>query len=82
MKRYLSPEIASDLGKKMVMLTGPRQVGKTTLAKDLMAAFHRPLYLNWDALDHRRIFLAQSWSPRADFLVLDEIHKCRTGKII
>lgn len=59
----------------MVLLTGPRQVGKTTLAKDLMASYHRPQYLNWDVSDDRRILLGQSWSPRADFLVLDEIHK-------
>lgn len=75
MKRYLSGTILSDLGKKMVLLTGPRQVGKTTLAKDLMASYHRPQYLNWDVSDDRRILVGQSWSPRADFLVLDEIHK-------
>jgi predicted AAA+ superfamily ATPase len=75
MKRYLSDTILSDLGKKMVLLTGPRQVGKTTLAKDLMASYHRPQYLNWDVADDRRILVGQSWSPRADLLVLDEIHK-------
>ncbi|MGA8148045.1 MAG: ATP-binding protein [Gallionellaceae bacterium] len=75
MKRYLSGTVLSDLRKKMVLLTGPRQVGKTTLAKDLMASYHRPQYLNWDVSDDRRILLGQSWSPRADFLVLDEIHK-------
>ena len=35
MKRYLSDTILSDLGKKMVLHTGPRQVGKTTMAKKL-----------------------------------------------
>lgn len=75
MKRYLLSAIVPDLGKKMIVLTGPRQVGKTTLAKELMAGYQRPQYLNWDVADHRRILLAQSWSPRADFLVLDEIHK-------
>lgn len=75
MKRYLSSTILSDLGKKMVLLTGPRQVGKTTLAKDMMASFHRPQYLNWDVADDRRILAGQSWSPRADLLVFDEIHK-------
>ncbi len=75
MKRYLSGTILSDLGKKMVLLTGPRQVGKTTLAKDLMAGYRRPQYLNWDVADDRRILIGQNWSPRADLLVLDEIHK-------
>ena len=80
MKRYLADNILSDLGKKMVVLTGPRQVGKTTLAKELMAGYPRPQYLNWDVVDDRRILLAQSWSPRADFLVLDEIHKMPNWK--
>lgn len=43
MERYLSNEVYSDLGKKMVLLTGPRQVGKTTLAKQLMLRFRRPV---------------------------------------
>jgi predicted AAA+ superfamily ATPase len=31
--RYLEEEIRKDLEEKMVFLSGPRQVGKTTLAK-------------------------------------------------
>lgn len=80
MKRYLSNSILSDLGKKMVLLTGPRQVGKTTLAKELMASYRSPQYLNWDVADDRRILLGQSWSPRADMLVFDEIHKMPNWK--
>lgn len=75
MKRYISGAIRTDLNQKMVLLTGPRQVGKTTLAKELMAGYSRPQYLNWDVADDRRILTGQSWSPRADLLVLDEIHK-------
>ncbi len=59
----------------MVLLTGPRQVGKTTLAKELISGYVRPQYLNWDVADDRRILLSHGWSPRADLLVLDEIHK-------
>jgi len=80
MKRYLSDTVLSDLGKKMVLLTGPRQVGKTTMARELMPGFQRPQYLNWDIVDDRRILLEQSWSLRADLLVLDEIHKMRRWK--
>ena len=80
MKRYLSDTIRSDLGKKMVLLTGPRQVGKTTMAKKLMAGYRRAQYLNWDVADDRRILLAQTWSPRADILVLEEIHKMAQWK--
>jgi len=75
MQRYLSAIVSADLAKKMVLLTGPRQVGKTTLAKDLMKAYQRSQYLNWDVLEDRRILLNQSWSVRAQLLVLDEVHK-------
>jgi len=80
MRRYLYDTILSDLSKKMVLLTGPRQVGKTTLAKYLMASYRRPQYLNWDVADDRRILVGQNWSPRADLLVLDEIHKMPNWK--
>jgi hypothetical protein len=40
-----------------------------------MANFQRAQYLNWDVPNDRRILSAQSFSPRADLLVLDEIHK-------
>jgi len=32
MNRYLLPQIKRDLARKMVFVSGPRQVGKTTLA--------------------------------------------------
>jgi predicted AAA+ superfamily ATPase len=80
MKRYLFDTVHSDLTKKMVLLTGPRQVGKTTFAKELIAHYSRPQYLNWDVVDDRRILIAQSWSPRTDLLVLDEIHKMHDWK--
>ena len=35
-KRYLQDQVESDLNKKMVFVSGPRQVGKTTLAKSLI----------------------------------------------
>jgi len=34
--RYLEEEIRQDLEEKMVFLSGPRQVGKTTLAKTVL----------------------------------------------
>lgn len=65
----------SDLPTKMVVLTGPRQVSKTTLCRQLMEGFSTAQYLNWDALADRAILQRQSWSPRAKLLVMDEIHK-------
>ncbi|MEI6874120.1 MAG: ATP-binding protein [Spirochaetota bacterium] len=75
MKRVQLPLILKDLGKKMVFLIGPRQVGKSWLAKAAMEAYHQPLYLNWDQSSNRDIILSQSWPPFTDLLVLDEIHK-------
>ncbi len=80
MQRYLSNSILSDVDQKMVILTGPRQVGKTTLAKEVMASYRRPQYLNGDVVEDRRILMAQGWSLRADLLVLDEIHKMSNWK--
>lgn len=64
----------------MVLLTGPRQVGKTTLGRQLMHGYPGAQYLNWDVLADRAILQRQSWSPRARLLVMDEIHKMRGWK--
>lgn len=80
MQRYLETAVRADLGRKMVFLSGPRQVGKTTLARSLMADYPRAQYLNWDVPNDRRILLEQAWSPRAGLVVLDEIHKMRDWK--
>lgn len=68
MERDLDRVIAADLQRKMVLLSGPRQVGKTTLCRHLMARFSAAQYLNWDVAGDRAILLRQSWSPRAALL--------------
>lgn len=73
--RYLLARIRADLPTKMVVLTGPRQVGKTTLARALMQTHEPAQYLNWDVAADRAVLQRQSWQPAAKLLVLDEIHK-------
>lgn len=75
MKRYLDQLVLKDLHRKMVIVTGPRQVGKTTLAKHCMPEFAGSQYFNWDVPQDRRILIDQSWRKDAGLLVLDEIHK-------
>lgn len=75
MNRYLDELVASDLARKMVLLTGPRQVGKTTLCRSLMDKFQPAQYLNWDVAGDRAILQRQSWGPRNRLLAMDEIHK-------
>lgn len=75
MRRYLESRVRRDLGRKTVLLTGARQVGKTTLARQLMAAHPGAQYLNWDVPADRAVLQRQSWDPRAGLLVFDEIHK-------
>jgi len=80
MKRYLDNLVISDLATKAVVLTGPRQVGKTTLSRQLMKLFDNAQYLNWDVLADRMVLQRQSWNPRAGLLVMDEIHKMPNWK--
>ncbi len=80
MRRYLYPQILKDL-KKMVFITGPRQVGKTYLAKEVMKEFKAPQYLNYDNIDDRKIIMRRSWRFDAGLLVFDEIHKMKNWKL-
>ena len=75
--RYLVSAILDDLhDSKMVFIGGPRQVGKTTVAKAIAHDhFSHPLYLNWDRFSDQKQILSNSWPAHTDVAVLDEIHK-------
>jgi len=71
--RYLTRPILKDLSRKLVFLSGPRQVGKSTLARSLI---HSPSqYLNWDIPSDRKIIRDISWLKKDGLVVLDELPK-------
>jgi uncharacterized protein len=74
LQRYLENQIKKDLDKKMVFISGPRQVGKTTLALDLLDN-KEDRYLNWDTSLGREKIIKKSFPSKKGLLVLDEIHK-------
>ena len=78
--RYLKPFIQEDLKNKMVFLGGPRQVGKTTLAKELIKS--ESAYYNWDDLASRSIILKNQIDSNSKLLVFDEIHKFRLWRTL
>ena len=75
--RALSPVVAADLQAKMVLLSGPRQSGKTTVARALLGQAHRATaarYLNWDDDEARTRVLNREF-PHKGLVVFDELHK-------
>lgn len=76
-QRYLARQIRRDLASKMVFVAGPRQVGKTTLAKGLPGGAAG--YLNWDVAEHRERILRRELPP-TNFWIFDELHKYRSWR--
>jgi len=75
----------------MLFLTGPRQVGKTTLARQIGTERADWLYLNWDVPEDRRTILTGADAVNelleldrvhevAPLLILDEVHKFKGWK--
>ena len=72
--RYLRATVAADLAHKMGFIGGPRQVGKTLLARSLLP--QPDCELNYDIAAHRQAILKHQL-PAGDFWFFDEIHKFR-----
>ena len=77
MERYLKTFILDDLNKKIVLLTGPRQCGKTTLSKMLSDNFD---YFNFDNPEHRLGIMEKTWDRSKDLVIFDELHKLKNWK--
>ncbi|MEZ4705390.1 MAG: ATP-binding protein [Bdellovibrionota bacterium] len=74
---FYTQHLRNYLDSKMLLLTGPRQSGKTTLAKQLPGSCD---YLNYDHDEHRRWIKEKSWDRKKDFVIFDEIHKMPSWK--
>ncbi|MBU1055846.1 MAG: ATP-binding protein [Proteobacteria bacterium] len=77
MERYLTKYIKEDLDKKIILLTGPRQTGKTTLSKMLKGDFD---YFNFDNMDDRLSLQEKSWDRSKELVIFDELHKLKNWK--
>jgi predicted AAA+ superfamily ATPase len=77
MNRYLEKYIREDLDQKIILLTGPRQVGKTTLSKMICQDYD---YFNYDNPEHRLALLERSWDRKKDLVIFDELHKLKKWK--
>jgi predicted AAA+ superfamily ATPase len=74
MERAQKSCILRDLEEKYVFLAGPRQSGKTTLAKALLSD-PSTQYLNYDLAEDRLIMTNGQWNRNAALVILDEFHK-------
>ena len=63
MRRIQTAAIEKDLTRKMVLVAGPRQVGKTFISKQIAKKYQAPVYLNYDQVEDRKIILEQAWLP-------------------
>ncbi len=74
--------------KSMILLAGPRQTGKTTLAQIISRSFTNSLYFNWDIAQHRSRLITdplffeevERRDSSTPLIVLDEIHKYKDWK--
>ncbi len=88
-ERYLEnaiKEICFSSGK-MAFISGARQSGKTTLAKQLLKQRHAGCYYNWDEIKFRRLWTKDPSSlvpalttHPVPVIILDEIHKAKSWK--
>ena len=87
--RYLEASINEICFKasKMAFVSGPRQCGKTTMAKSLLQQRGAGHYYNWDELKFRKqwttdpqLILPPPNGSTKPLIILDELHKAKSWK--
>lgn len=77
--------------RQMLFLMGPRQVGKTTISRELLKDYRDGVYINWDNAKHRQMIIDGGEEiaelakldldkEEKSLIVFDEIHKFRDWK--
>ncbi|PIU48081.1 MAG: hypothetical protein COS94_03830 [Candidatus Hydrogenedentes bacterium CG07_land_8_20_14_0_80_42_17] len=84
-KRSMYLNMWQDLSseKKMIFLSGPRQVGKTTFAQKIAEGFKNNLYFNWDIISQKRLLIQEPTffeninrkDESIPLVIFDEMHK-------
>lgn len=72
----------------MIFMSGPRQVGKTTFAKEIAKNFKNNIYFNWDIISNKKLLVENPVFfqnlNRVDesmpLVIFDEIHKYKHWK--
>lgn len=72
MERIYQKYINEFLNKKIVLISGPRQCGKTTLSQMGHKSF---IYLNFDNEVDRKTLSELSWDKKKKLIIFDELHK-------
>lgn len=71
---------------KMAFVSGPRQCGKTTLAKIMLKERKSGIYNNWDDVSFRRLWTKNPSSimpkeyTKIPIVIFDEVHKVKSWK--
>lgn len=87
--RYIESNINSVCfsAGKMAFISGPRQCGKTTMAKMLLQQRGSGVYYNWDEIKFRRLWtkdpstiLPKMIKHEKPLVILDELHKAKLWK--
>jgi len=77
MRRYLEAPIKRDLKKKIVLVSGPRQVGKTTFSRQISESY---VYFNFDSGADREMIRKLEWDRKTALVIFDELHKMKNWK--